>query len=530
MRKFYITLTLALAFATTIFANEPININFISNNIATTKSRNVETEIRTQPEGVVYENMSRSCMSYGNILDQPHLFTVDAALSKIVEGNDGCLYVYNPIWSFSTQTWMKLEKGDGNNYVLRTPHMIYTENEDGVETKYYLRRLLQKTMDDGSISLGIDKTTTDINFTWENGILTMEKDCLIGVINDKNQWNMSADYDLVIETVTDELITFDVSEAKSHFMSYYDIYGMPQAAVVYVKNDGGTIYIGHLPDAAENAYIKGSIKDGKAIFPSKQYVGASTTKDYNMYFFGANVEEVWDDELEDFVEVATMADSFEFMYDAESGVLSSGDVFMINPGKRFTSEQTSIFSEPAMEAWEEVPAIPADPEIIDHLRATEESYNWGWISANIPITDVNGIIMNPNKLFYTIYLDDEVYTLTADNYPTFTEPSTEIPYLHDSYADGIFAVGQEHSFMFQFDNYDRMGVQSIYYGGDEVHKSNIVYTISASVESLDAEKTIENVVYTDLIGRRIVNPEKGIYIKTTIYSDGSFKTSKVSIR
>ena len=535
MKKNYFIVILALSLSASLLASEPVNVKFTCDDLASVRSRNVESEIREQPDGKLYENLSRSCMSYGEVLGDAHLFTVDASLSKIVEGDDGCLYVYNPVWSYSTQTWMQLEKSEGdNNYVLRTPHIIYSESDDALDTKYYLRRLIQKTANDGSTSLGYDRDADgniieNINFTWKDGVLTMEEDCLMGVITDAGAWNLSADYDVVISTVTDELITFDATETESYFMSYYDTYGMPQAAVMAVKIDEDTIYIGNFPDAAENAFIKGTLKNGKAIFPSKQYVGPGTTKDYNMYFFGADVERQWSNELEEYVEVATMSEQFEFIYDAENGSLVSGDVFLINPGKKFTSQQTLILSEPAMEPWVEVAATPTDPIITYLLRASEESYGWGWIDVTIPVTDLNGVIMNPNKLFYNIYLDDSIYAFSAPDYPTFTEPTTDIPYLFNSYVDGIFVTGQDHSIMFQFDNYDRMGVQTVYYGGGEVRKSNIVYTeYNASVKDLEFGKTVESVVYTDLSGRQVLNPAKGIYIKQTTYTDGTAKISKVS--
>ena len=47
-----------------------------------------------------------------------------------------------------------------------------------------------------------------------------------------------------------------------------------------------------------------------------------------------------------------------------------------------------------------------------------------------------------------------------------------------------------------------------------------------SVENIEINKDLVKTEYFDLNGRKVGNPEKGIYIKNEIYSDGSMKKSK----
>lgn len=78
---------------------------------------------------------------------------------------------------------------------------------------------------------------------------------------------------------------------------------------------------------------------------------------------------------------------------------------------------------------------------------------------------------------------------------------------------------------------DRIGVQMIYKGGGEVRKSAITY-ISATEEDPSAVSNVAQtgkvagVTYTDLSGRRVSRPGKGLFIQTTRLADGTITTSK----
>ena len=53
---------------------------------------------------------------------------------------------------------------------------------------------------------------------------------------------------------------------------------------------------------------------------------------------------------------------------------------------------------------------------------------------------------------------------------------------------------------------------------------------NSGVENVVVEKIVESVTYIDLLGRKVVKPENGLYIKTTIYNDGSFESKKVNVK
>ena len=89
----------------------------------------------------------------------------------------------------------------------------------------------------------------------------------------------------------------------------------------------------------------------------------------------------------------------------------------------------------------------------------------------------------------------------------------EVPY---SFSDGyyFFSTNDTKAFFYYFDEqqYDRLGLQSVYYGGDVEHGSDIVWikaTDIVGIESAGVTENCESAEYFDLQGRRLSQPVKG---------------------
>lgn len=61
-------------------------------------------------------------------------------------------------------------------------------------------------------------------------------------------------------------------------------------------------------------------------------------------------------------------------------------------------------------------------------------------------------------------------------------------------------------------------------------ESYVIQSDISGVSAIAVDSKLENVKYYDINGLEVKNPEKGIYIVRSIYSDGSVKTSKAVIR
>lgn len=72
-----------------------------------------------------------------------------------------------------------------------------------------------------------------------------------------------------------------------------------------------------------------------------------------------------------------------------------------------------------------------------------------------------------------------------------------------------------HNLYFFRSDVGSWGIQSVYKDGDVEKKSNVVWHEVAGVVGIDAEAGGDEAVWYDLQGRRVSNPERGIFIKKT---------------
>lgn len=89
-------------------------------------------QIFTTPKGKLIDNMYRNSDSWvkkGWTSMEPGKY--EGLASKIVEGDDGYLYVYNPLSGFNSNSWLKLEKVGEGRYKAVLPQIIFKDNDGG---------------------------------------------------------------------------------------------------------------------------------------------------------------------------------------------------------------------------------------------------------------------------------------------------------------------------------------------------------------------------------------------------------------
>ena len=151
---------------------------------------------------------------------------------------------------------------------------------------------------------------------------------------------------------------------------------------------------------------------------------------------------------------------------------------------------------------------------------------------------------------YIIYVDGEPYTFEEKigpnlngedvwKYIGFEEPTIYVPYNFDNYIDVTVSVQGSKAIGFYNNDIETFGVQSVYFYGDNPTFSDIVtYDVAtgetnvnegtgSGVKSMENTEMISKEFY-DLAGRKINNPDKGIFIMKTVYSDGSVKVKKIA--
>ena len=216
---------------------------------------------------------------------------------------------------------------------------------------------------------------------------------------------------------------------------------------VYVAVDGNDIYFQGLSEYLPESWVKGT-KDGDQVtFAAKQYMGEYGS--YGSSYFFYNGETV-------------------FTYDAEADTYSAeGQVFGVLADKYYDGNYTNPVIGPVVEKA----ATPANPAI-ESLK--ESDYGW-YINFNVPVVDVDGSPLVVDKLSYMFYTDVEgeiqPLTFTPETHSRLTENMVEIPYTfsddYDIYNSQIYLNDLYSA------DWNKIGIQSIYTGGDETNASEI---------------------------------------------------------
>ena len=58
----------------------------------------------------------------------------------------------------------------------------------------------------------------------------------------------------------------------------------------------------------------------------------------------------------------------------------------------------------------------------------DDDYGYGGVQLSLTRASEDGNYLNPSKLYYNMYLDDEKYTFYPDEYPEKIEDLTDVPY------------------------------------------------------------------------------------------------------
>ena len=83
--------------------------------------------IKDTPKGKLIENLYRSSKSWvkkGWTGTQAGRY--EGLVSKIVIGEDGCIYIYNPLSGLDSKSWLKLERQPDGKYRANLPQDIFT--------------------------------------------------------------------------------------------------------------------------------------------------------------------------------------------------------------------------------------------------------------------------------------------------------------------------------------------------------------------------------------------------------------------
>ena len=477
--------------------------------------------ILTQPEGELHTYIrSGGCVDvvYGAFVDD---LTQDGMVARVVVSPDGkTAYFQNIISRAATGAWMKGNiEGDkilipygqlyywfeGNDYGLKLAEVTM----NGAHTSYTVKdtgNAVFRIKDDWRV-LELEGTSADL-----------EKDNIVGlglVYTDAydGEWSYYMDYETVYTEEKMKPVTPPEGLVTERYSVTHGIYGH-FVDVGFARDE---VYIkGISDDYLPDAWIKGSLDEetNKITFPFQM---AGSYQVYLYYFMGVDITKV-NDYYGGQYEYTLNPEQTDivFDYDPETRSFWNNDRALLVNNFKDSLDRFERFPKPMFRPYTEKAVKPADPAILQiDDRFWQYGYKMSTVAISVPCMDDEGNFLDPSKLFYALYVDDdEPYLLYQDEYEGLPfDEVEEVPYLYTN-EKSIFPKSMG-LYIYQ-NGFERMGIKSIYYGGDERHETGIFYTVPNSLigdgisEMKNEELKMKN--YYDLSGRRVTKPTKGIYI------------------
>lgn len=446
---------------------------------------------------------------------------MEGSACNIVLGDENKVYVYNPITQYDTYSYIVGQR-DGDTITFHTPQIVDVQyNEDYTEsTNIYATKFRKKKLSATTYTFVADSINTDLKYVIKGDSISLVggDSIMLALANAEGTWGGYGNAGDVLRKFTDTTVEVPANaEELTYAMKCSDGTGKG-VSVVFKDND---IYIKGIASAHPDSWVKGNVVGSTITIPSMQYLGLNETYGYYFYLAGAKKKEVYDpsDDVT-YIEYELVPNITMTLYE-KSRTFKTDLSLLYNAGNGMLSYD-AVYDSPEFSPFNDVATTPATPTISTYMEYNEDA-GYGGLVFTLPTEDVNGNWINPEKMKYIIYGDDKAYEFTTDLYTGIEENMTEVPYSFTDDLDFVLQDGEHIVFLYE-GGYSKMGVQSVYYGGDERTVSPIVYQTSDGIK-VKTTAPVSTEFY-DLQGRRLNYPTPGLKIMKAIYADGSVKTIK----
>lgn len=474
--------------------------------------------------------------------------TLDGALSKVIKSDDGKkLYIQGPFFLdfYTEESWIEGDI-DGDVVTFKFPQLVDEElDEEKPEYNVYGYALkLEFVIKDQETLEGWYYATENQEFKFRieaDGSLTpLENEgAMIGYCNwveaeeedEKSGWAWQASGDIISTMSPNTYEALQVPEDVT-FDTWNLINGISARSIKIGVKDNTMYFKGLMNKSGmTDAVVTGTIDGDKINVKDAQYLGEYWDNRTTAWFIPGKT--MTDPEYGNYMEIA---DEMTFTWDKEKKVIQSeGGAFCVSSVPDKILYYTLCYN-PYLTMPLDNPVVTAIPTpILTSFYDQDEEYGYdAEMYFDLPTIDVDKQILSTDRIYYEVFLDGDLFTFYDDEYelPEGMTEMTEVPYGYYSEDTYDFdAYGNNHGFIFHTRGFKTLGIRALYKGDDKTVYSDMLYapgySPSDGVDSINSDKTISSIRYYDLNGCVVVNPEPGIYIRRTVYTDGSATTSKV---
>lgn len=341
-----------------------------------------------------------------------------------------------------------IKLAEGNDVVSSTTYTLEDMYADATYTYVQI----------GEASSGL-KSVSFVKTLSDAGVTTIEAT----VVDVKsNVFHLTGSFEEAIPT---PVVAPEGLETSSYKFEGTDSYTAKAASFqVLVGFDGSDIYIQGLSKYLPEAWVKGALAAGVVTIP-ETYLG---------------VYESWLEDYELTFAATTMA------YDAENDKFTCAEYYTTGGGYKMDEYENVTLTK-----LNEVAATPVEPEITE-FAVDGETYPK--VRFNISLTGTNGEELLESKTSYIFYVqkgnESSPLELTTDLYEELEANMTEIPYTFSDDYDIYNTVLYLNQGETELRSWDKLGLQTIYRGGGEEHKSTINwFNVRAYWAEVDGDET-----------------------------------------
>ncbi len=474
--------------------------------------------ISQQPEGQLFAYTRSGGATYATIYflgDERQ----EGIATQIVFSEDGTkAYIMNILSHAATATWVE-GNIEGDKIEVPLGQMVYWF-DDG---NYGMQ--LARVKVNGGIEQYTVQTSGSVTFKIQEQQLVLEETSgdpsnnifdglgLVYTGEAANEWSYYLDYATVFTRKdVSAVVPPENLETEQYSMEYEN-----SGHIVNVGMQGGNVFVqGVSQTRLPESWMQGKIQGSTIVFPLT-YAGFYSS--YLLFYSGANGEYRKGDDgyynwFYDWTDGTTT-----YAYDPADGSFSTTQTIFASNSDT-SGGQGEAYHAPRFRRYQEYAATPADPNV----SYFQDMGRFSILMLNVPLQDTEGRFMDPSKVSYQLYIDDdEPYTLYTDEYTRLPEDIDEVPYLFTDENREAFSRSYIYEkayaiYLFQ-KGFDRIGVQTIYRGGGEEHRSRISYYAITPDRVAEISEAASSEVHYDLAGRRVSASHKGLTI--TRKADGT---------
>lgn len=505
----------------------------------TSVSAQDEKPITEKPKGEVV-NLYRTSEGYYAFFGNAKPYKAHGEWSRMVFAEDGAVWLENPISSLYSKTWIKGYRAQGDTIAFDLPQVIYEETFDGVTSKGKLYKMIAEETDKYGTYVK-DEDSQTLKYLWKDGKLTLCKDMACGMCTPTGGWSgFGENY---FEGINIENNTTKPSEnAKVYdgLMLYLDLNDQAQQWPVKYAIDGDDVYLGNLSTNLKGYWIKGTMKNNEVTFPSTSLVGIDTTTVCYAYASRVDYSTAYTAYGDPYDSTFVVNEPLVFTYDPAANTLNSKQKMGIHQsdGVREPLKSTDIFDVyrvPLISPWVEKPNSPLPPKFSAVMPwITDMTPNYSGVEFLLSYYSVDGNYLDPSKLYYSFYIDGEMVTFTPEEYLNVTKEMDLVPYTFDDDYQFYKVSDNTRRLYYYHQPKEKIGLEALYV--DEVDGKPVTYSSGITEYYFNAtginnttleEGKVESITFTDLSGRQILRPGKGVYIRTITMKDGTKQSKKV---